>query len=96
MSRKNFIKARETTQRVSKAIAIEDTNLVTALRETVKRLDKAFQEMNKSLDVAHHTLKKDFDSIQKRINYHLDRGLEGVQFIIEHDFIRGWDVFKER
>lgn len=52
--------------------------------------------MNESLDFAHDSLMKDFHLIQKRINYHIDRGLEGVKFIMEHDFIRGWNVFKER
>ena len=37
-----------------------------------------------------------FGELKARIKFHYDSGLEEVEYIMEHDFIRGWQVYEER
>jgi hypothetical protein len=34
--------------------------------------------------------------LKDRIRFHWDSGLDEVEYIMEHDFIRGWQVYEER
>ena len=36
------------------------------------------------------------ERMKARINFHLNNGLTNVEFVMEHDFIRGWQVYEER
>ena len=88
--------AREITERVNEAIAAENTKLINRLNDTVEKLQRAFADISAEIISVASTLENSYKELQHRIKFHLDRGLEGEEYIVEHDFVRGWNVFKER
>ena len=81
---------------MNEAIAAENTWLINQLNETVERLQQAFLDINAEIDGVANTLETSFQELKHRTKFHYDRGLKGEEYIIEHGFIRGWDVFQER
>ena len=91
-----YVNAREIQQRVNPSIRTEDKRIINTLNDTVTNLLHAFSELTSSLDYSHEKLNEVYTELSGRIKFHLDRGLEAVEFTMEHDFVRGWDVFEER
>ena len=92
----SYIRAREVSQRVDKSIVKSDTELISYLERSVLEVDEVLENMTELLD---KTL-SEASGIKKymfpRVFFHWDRGLDEVKYFIEHNFIRGYDVMKER
>ena len=94
--RDKFIKARETTQRVDVNVVKRDVEKISLLHKLSNDLDGAFDTIQTSLAVMAAGLTNEIQSLRRRIDFHSDRGLGAVKYIVEHDFLRGWEVFEER
>ena len=94
--KKKFIKARETTQRVDVNVAKEDRDRTMTLYWLSQALNDTFDRIQGSLGVLSTILNVEFQMLGRRIDFHDDRGMRAVKFIIEHDFLRGWEVMEER
>ena len=84
------------SQRVHKATIDKDTKLITAFNDTVQKLTNMLLPERQAFISALATLEESFNGLQDRISFHMDRGLEAVEYIIDHDFLRGWEVQYER
>ena len=94
--REEYIAGREITQRVNTDIAQDNVAITKELNLTVKTLSQALTDV-KSVTQNLTSIVKDWqEELDHRINFHLDRGLKGVEYIVKHDFVRGFDVFFER
>lgn len=62
----------------------------------METLQQAYLALALSLNVTSARLHELYVSMNQSMHFHLDRGINEVKYNIEHDFIRGWDVYKER
>ncbi len=58
----------------------------------VHDIDDTFQDISRELIASMNDLKEHMDDVATRCSFHRHRALDGVEYIIEHDFIRGWQV----
>ena len=84
------------SQRVHKSIIHKDTKLITTFNDTVQTLSKLLLLLHQDFLCTLSILKESFNTLQDHMSFHMDRGLEAVEFIIDHDFLRGWELQHER
>lgn len=94
--RKKYHKAREIRQFVDPYIRSTDISHAEKLLQYVDSLDHALVEIPNKLDELSSTFQKEAYTLRKRVNFHYDRGITNVKYVIEHDFIRGWQILEER
>ena len=92
----NFRRAREATQRVDSTIVARDRADILAIDDAAETLEKIFQAISREIKEVKASLKERLLHLRRRMHFHMDRGITSVKYIIEHDFIRGWDVMAER
>ncbi len=92
-----FLSAREKQQRVNE-------NTLTRDRQMIRNLNGTYNEMSNNV-FGHYgnTIEKIVEAVnvvmsdlRMRVAFHRRWGLEKLQYTVEHNFIRGWNVMDER
>ena len=91
-----FVKSKEVSQRVNQRIVKRDLEMVNVLQNSVNDLESAVQLITRSLETLQTKINKNFSTLEQRIKFHKRKGLEKVLYIMEHDFVRGWEIVEER
>lgn len=91
-----YIKAREVNQRVNLDIAKLDRRVIESVNEVVTDISAFFYSTLDQLEDVTDYLDAFMEDVNLRAFFHLDRGLQNVKYILEHDFVRGWEIVEER
>ena len=66
------------------------------MSDVIRDVDDTFEDIERKLKHVMESLEEEIADILTRVAFHREKALRGVEFIIEHDFIRGWEVIEER
>lgn len=91
-----LLTAQEVNQRVTFIHVNNNRQKAEALAQSVNTIADAFSTIQKHIEEAERNITNSMDIFRQRISFHMDRGLKGVKFCIERDYLRGWQVFEER
>lgn len=91
-----YLHAREVSQRVNMDIVAEDQGLITTFIETEGQLLDVLVGIGRQLIIIKEPLGEMMSKLFSRVHFHFDRGLEELEYIMAHDFVRGWEVMEER
>ena len=91
-----YVISNEVTQRVNRRIVDNDRQMVERLGQSVEALEVSLGDIVVSLDYLDQYIDDMFAVFDQRINFHKVKGLDKVQYIMEHDFVRGWTIIDER
>ncbi len=91
-----FILSRDVAQRALPDIVEEDNRIINNYISSLQDIQQKLWAILDSLDAAEASLQQMFSDLENRLWFHFHKGLEGVDFILEHDFIGGWQMAKER
>ena len=94
--REKYILARNVQQRVTESIVESDESMITQLNESISTVESVMDTLKDQLPMDRIVMEEMFANMQKRLYFHKEKALDNVLYIIENDFIRGWNVFKER
>ncbi|ELT94811.1 hypothetical protein CAPTEDRAFT_212993 [Capitella teleta] len=86
----------EASQRVNLASVRIDTTIINNLADTVDYLWNFISEIRSSLDQTSHLMNFMFSKIIMRTEFHSKQGFRQVKYAVDQDFIRGFDIRKER
>ena len=93
---RHHVAAREHTQRLDSTVAYMDSTLSDGLLENVGKIKTILSDIVLVLDESVSSWSKYLERFSQRINFHMNRGLDGVKYCIVHDFIRGFQIIEER
>ena len=91
-----YIHARDTVQRVDKAIAKSDRTLMNLFNEEMDELEVEMHNAAKDIEDCTASLWVEMKDLIERTNFHKSWGLDKVHYMIKYNFIRGWTVREER
>ena len=70
--------------------------LIKKLSDAIRDVDDTFEDIERELHNVMKTLDEKVTKLLTRVEFHSRVALKGVEYIIEHDFVRGWEVIEER
>ena len=70
--------------------------LIKKLSDAIRDVDDTFEDIERELHNVMKTLDEKVTKLLTRVEFHNRVALKGVEFIIEHDFVRGWEIIEER
>ena len=70
--------------------------MIKKLSDAIRDVDDTFGDIERELNKVMETINTKVTELMKRVDFHSTVALHGVEYIIEHDFIRGWEVIEER
>jgi hypothetical protein len=91
-----YLRAAEITQKVNKKIVENDNLIIRNLQHAVHKLDKSLDLITRALSYLEVSIDDLFHVLGQRIHFHKVTGLDKVEYIMEHDFVRGWTIIEER
>ena len=70
--------------------------MIKKLSDAIRDVDDTFDDIERELHSVMKTLDEKVTELLTRVEFHNRVALKGVEFIVEHDFVRGWEVIEER
>ena len=94
--KRNYLRAQETRQRVNEHVYDEFTKSIHVLRHVYQNVTSSLSTLTQKLGHLKERLDSEIRDISPRVWFHYERGLVNVKYIVDHDFIRGFDIIAER
>ena len=70
--------------------------MIKKLSDAIRDVDDTFEDIERELHNVMKTLDEKVTKLLTRVEFHNRVALKGVEYITEHDFVRGWEVIEER
>ncbi|CAH1801999.1 unnamed protein product [Owenia fusiformis] len=94
--KEKFLNARETQQRVHHDIVKHDTMLIENFDNATDVIKEVLHDVVKHIHVFSTEWGESMSEMSKRIWFHYNRGLVPLLSTVDRNFVRAWDVLKER
>ena len=91
-----YVRAREINQKVDQSTVMEDTKQITKFIQNVIKMASAMDKITDVLQSTEDSIEASFHSLVQRINIHMTKALEQIEYIIDHSFVSGWEEFKQK
>ena len=94
--RGNYVNARETFQRIDAFTHMQDVGSFLHIKELYDNITSSVESFRYNINLLEVQMNQVTSELLRRLDFHYRNGLVNVKYIVEHWYIRGFDIIAER